>query len=522
MNADQILDMLGDAKGKYIWEAQQARSGAAGNRRKRLPVRKVWLIAAVIVLMLLLVGCTVVYVLRLQDMKLGERAYSEPAYTNPEGETVPAREGTDTLISLQGVAGSPSYLAAKEWDEFCSHYDTDHAISQSLTNEEMDLGEEYYSYVCYTREMADEIDEICEKYGLQKQGMPQHEQPWENICRILGVEDLIKTADGVSVDRFGGYIYRSGTFLLEGSLTPDKTPADFQLSCVAKTDFDDTLLNIGDIDSYEQWVHVSPDGTELLLAVSPQKALIVADRESYFATVNLLNFAFDDSAVPESWISKEDLEAIADLFDFSFRLQPIDDEDWEYLGSHKIQREESLPVGAYPGAFRDRVIFQLEKPHPEELGYCLMDVDGNGTEELIIARNGVIRRVYGTYGEHTYEPFFNTTFWTDRIVPTDYGVEDGVNEPNSITLCQGNRAICVYMRERETEYMLAGMVDGEMTWVTVLEENPGENAYYSINVEAIGARWERTPITKDQFDQILSDYVPLEIELTPLSEYPLE
>lgn len=519
MNANQILDMIGDAKGKYIWEAQQARS-----RKKRLSVRKIWLLAAVIALMLLLVGCTVAYVLRLQDMKLGERAYSEPAYTTPEGETVPAREGTDALISLQGFAGSPSYLAAKEWDEFCSNYDQDHAISQSLTNEEMDQGEEYYSYICYTREMADKIDEICEKYGLQKQGMPQYEQPWENICRVLGVEDLLRTADGVSVDHDGGYIYRSGTFLLEGSLAldPGKTPVDFQFSCVAKTDFDDTLLNIGDIDSYEQWVHVSPDGTELLLAVSPQKALIVVDRENNFATVNLLNYAFDGSTAPESWISKEELEAIADLFDFSFRLQPIDDEDWAYLGSHKIQREEALPAGAYPGAFRDRVIFQLGKPNPEELGYCMMDVDGNGTEELVIARNGVIRRVYGTYGENTYEPFFNRIFWQDRIVPTDYGVEDGVNEPNSITLCQGNRAVCVYMREQETEYMLAGVVNGEMTWVTVLEENPGENAYYSINVEAIGGRWERTPITKDQFDQILSEYVPLEIELTPLLEYPLE
>lgn len=78
-------------KGTYIWEVQQARCGATGTKRKRLSLRKVWLIAAVIGLMMPLVGCAVAYVLRLQDMKVGKRTYAEPAYNTPEGEFVPAR-----------------------------------------------------------------------------------------------------------------------------------------------------------------------------------------------------------------------------------------------------------------------------------------------------------------------------------------------------------------------------------------------------------------------------------------------
>ncbi len=57
MNANEILDMIGDAKGTYLWETQKYRDGTAG--AKPLPRRRLWLVAAVIGLMLLLVGCTV-------------------------------------------------------------------------------------------------------------------------------------------------------------------------------------------------------------------------------------------------------------------------------------------------------------------------------------------------------------------------------------------------------------------------------------------------------------------------------
>ena len=49
MNANEILDMIGDAKGTYLWETQKYRDGTAG--AKSLP--RLWLVAAVIGLMLL-------------------------------------------------------------------------------------------------------------------------------------------------------------------------------------------------------------------------------------------------------------------------------------------------------------------------------------------------------------------------------------------------------------------------------------------------------------------------------------
>lgn len=112
MNANEILDMIGDAKGTYIWEAQRKRTGAAPRRRGS--TKRIWLLAAIITVALLLVGCAVVYVLSLQDMKLGEEVW-EDYHT---GETQP-----HSALSLQGFAGSPSYQAAKEWYEWKQRYD---------------------------------------------------------------------------------------------------------------------------------------------------------------------------------------------------------------------------------------------------------------------------------------------------------------------------------------------------------------------------------------------------------------
>ena len=62
MKSNDILDMIGDAKGTYIWDAQKIRSGAVPVAKKKTSPRRALLIAAMIALMLLLVGCTVAYV----------------------------------------------------------------------------------------------------------------------------------------------------------------------------------------------------------------------------------------------------------------------------------------------------------------------------------------------------------------------------------------------------------------------------------------------------------------------------
>ena len=62
MNANDVLDMIGDAKGTYVWDAQRIRTGDIPVTKKKISPKRALLIAAMIALMLLLVGCTVAYV----------------------------------------------------------------------------------------------------------------------------------------------------------------------------------------------------------------------------------------------------------------------------------------------------------------------------------------------------------------------------------------------------------------------------------------------------------------------------
>jgi len=62
MNANDILDLIGEAKDAHVWDAQAVRSGAVSNGTKRRTLNRTLLIAATVTLMLLLVGCTVGYV----------------------------------------------------------------------------------------------------------------------------------------------------------------------------------------------------------------------------------------------------------------------------------------------------------------------------------------------------------------------------------------------------------------------------------------------------------------------------
>ena len=78
MKAMDLLVGFGSVKDSYVISAEEFRQGKQKAQMKRLSTRKMWLIAAVIALMLLLVGCAVVYVLRMQNLKVGEYSFYIP------------------------------------------------------------------------------------------------------------------------------------------------------------------------------------------------------------------------------------------------------------------------------------------------------------------------------------------------------------------------------------------------------------------------------------------------------------
>ena len=145
MKPMDLLKALGNVKDSYVVSAEEFRQGKKNTQVKHISTRRVWLIAAAIVLSLLLVGCAIAYVLSLQDMAFGTR--HQEYYDGSSREV--------TLLSIQGIQGSPGYQATKEWYEWLETYDTDMAIYHSEKAFSEDFGDDYYAYNLYSREMKD-------------------------------------------------------------------------------------------------------------------------------------------------------------------------------------------------------------------------------------------------------------------------------------------------------------------------------------------------------------------------------
>ena len=99
----------------YVDEAYVAQIAPDGKRRiQKVSARKAVLIAAAAALALLLVGCAVVYVLNMQNLKLGVQEETKPVY-GADGQSVVGYETVNqNILSLNGLKGTPGYQAALE------------------------------------------------------------------------------------------------------------------------------------------------------------------------------------------------------------------------------------------------------------------------------------------------------------------------------------------------------------------------------------------------------------------------
>lgn len=191
---------------------------------------------------------------------------------------------------------------------------------------------------------------------------------------------------------------------------------------------------------------------------------------------------------------------------------------------------ERLPYGAAEGSWADRVTYHQTMPHQEEMTYCLADVDDDGEEELLIARNGIIRRAYKQGDTYTLDPFFFNLGHLDRIVSVDYGVEDSIMSPNSMRFYEGGKAVYEFQRQDCTEYVISSATGGEKERAVVIEQ-PGDPTAYFLTDYGVdtwdpnlggNSRGEKTPISQEEYAAYFPDPPELEFQWLPLSDYPME
>ena len=142
---------------------------------------------------------------------------------------------------------------------------------------------------------------------------------------VAGVQELISTAEtgdflsgsAAGMGSVGGYVYNDGSFHYDGEAALQNGKIiDYQFGNYVKGTFSDVYLNVGDADSYREWQYTTSSGVEVSLALGESKSLVIANLENSFVAINVLTgSAGSDFGSPA--VTEADLEAFADLFDFS-------------------------------------------------------------------------------------------------------------------------------------------------------------------------------------------------------------
>lgn len=480
MKPMDLLETIGSIRDKYILDAHSKQS----TPKKVLPFRKVFLIAAVIAMLLLLVGCVAV-IMGLHELEIGSFTY--------EAENGETQSGD--FISLQGYIDSDNYTAAQEWNQFLAQYDPD----GTLLKESEEIGFippiDYMAYLCYTPDMVKQIDDICNKYNLELLGPTYIANASTEMFTILGIDSITAPGTGSGVNLGSGYYYRDGSFNLEGSL--ELADGDgilpggviFEYRCVKKTAFDGVALNIGDTESYDQWNYTTSDGTEVLLALSENKALIIADKDNFFITINIL----------VHHMTRAGLETAANAFIFNYSPHRPDpsalvEPEWypEVTETEEIDTYSDYFLNWLPGAIGSEA-------YSPDYQQKFVDLDVDGNDEMLIwnARTGIIYEVVTQVNGELICVYGSGTCAED-----DHSV--------SLYLCEGNtlEKDCANLQGKQlNEYYQ--LQDHQLVMVECIMESTDGKFYWSESGGASSLMWNE--ISAAEYGTIQNKYIRLAI-----------
>lgn len=504
MNANEILDLIGDAKGTYLWETQKYRDGTAGAK----PLPRLWLVAAVIGLMLLLVGCTVAYVLRLQDLKVAEYCPTTPTVYDENGDVISLPTlAPRTQITLQGA----NQEALAEWNSFCRDYDPDGAIVTANDNNELGIPNPYYiPYGCYSWEMVNKLDEIVQKYDLKLLSPDVGCQYYESsvLFSSLGIDGLFHGG----VEYLAGYFYPEGTFNIALLFQPDTDQWPYEDNLASyyysiKEYFDPVYYEIANFEDCTQWNYTRKDGRTVLLVMNDEQAQIITDLQDALVTVSFASSKWDGGTKVQ--MTQSALEQISEQFDFSIQPHPADMTKVDALMEAAQAAYEAERAAAaenlYTKGYEQYIQQKLEKAAAHStrmrdgLFYALCDLNGDGVMELLSGGKASLWEILSMRDGKSYQ----------------YADCEKISSLAALqfTVCENHVLELERIRDNSAEiwYYFRAEAEG-LTYLEGLEKN--EDTWYSLPVsptEGLDAE-VRTEITEQQAQTIIASYVPLETQ----------
>lgn len=486
MNGKELLIGLSHIDRKYIEESENDTIvGNAGELTKIKPRKrtfhKSFLIAAIIALMLLLVGCTVV-AMRLRHLTMDTAPYSD--FWGEER----------TILSLQGFQGSPSYEAFQEWQKFLDSYDPDNAILYA--NNDFESPDAYYSYGCYSQEMVDKAEEICERYGLEPLGKPWVYRKFGHIFEAVGIQSVFSANTKVDSTYTSGYCYNDGTFHLEGDLElgePRNRLVGFSYRSVQKTSFDGVSSSVGDLDTYDQWEYTMKDGTKVLLALREDEGRVFVDKKDSFVVVTAAGPTLDIYAqIPNE---RAFLEDFCEAFDFSYQTQRVDPDN-----AYALECEEE------PHTYAEWIKYLMEEHSAEypNLMYAFMDINDDGVDELLLHCDSLLN----TEQNGDKNSFFSLkSMRGGRLV---HLVGDGIHY-----LCQGNvlETLSPFESEPKSHEYYQFDQDHDLVFVAEIVYSAEEGKLYQHIPDDL------VEISEEDADAIVAQFPRIDIDFKPASKF---
>lgn len=449
------------------------------------------LVAAVLAIMLILVGCAAVVALNLQDMKIGEKTV--------------ANSNRD-VISLQGIAGTPNQQAAQEWLEYEESYDLDGALIAEADEKNFMAPDAYQAYFVYTQDMIDKVDEICEKYGLKLAGKQALVQRWQidTFYDALGIESLVNSGGKID-DQGAGYFYECGNFNLEFSFNLTSSEAQWNhpvwtsMRYNGKEYFDTVYCTVEDAASAEQWNYTCADGTEVLMVSMKNGARIFCDRQDAFISVGFdTRYIEDDGS--ENIMTKRDMELVAEALNFNVKTQKPDmtaaEKALEEAEVNYQSEQEAVPATWENPLKKNsyQELLELEKDNGA-IYFNLVDINGDGVEEFFTGfEEGHFSAVYTMKEGKTLPVLIN-----DEV----YLCENGVLEVHWVN---GDYEVHGYYRMEDGASVLIDYVTYDET---------ADSWANNKNAATTG-----DTITEAEAKAIIASYVRADLELKLVSEFP--
>ena len=318
MNGQEIFLGLSYISRKYIEEAEtETVSGGAGKAHR---IRRPFLLAAVIALALLLVGCAAVYVLKMEHVKISSGT-DQRDYSLVDGVYVKDPHTVDTTtLSMAGLKGSNAYKACADFYA----YETELRASASASGD----------WTGYDDAINAKAQELAEQYGLKPEGQPLTFRTTRNLCNALGVERFVRNSQDVSIDVDQGFCRDSGNFfvLLRFAFPEDQgyevTYTSGALYWNRQDTFSREYFTLEDSGDWVERNYTTSAGNTVLILTSPsqERGYIICDRGDALMTVwldvNPELLSEDAGVVSAEYLHMTDaqLDMVADALDFA--IQP--------------------------------------------------------------------------------------------------------------------------------------------------------------------------------------------------------